>query len=284
MSLPNARPKLAGRCGKDLIAEQDKRRPIHRISGPFVLQEPSLARQGRFPSGRDPTVDSPLGIPDLSGSFVLCRWANCRGRDQAILRSTKTGLILGNMTADADFWFVQEVLPLEAALVRYLRRNWRDDSEIADLRQEVYARVYEKALTGIPAQAKPFVFMTARNLIIDRIRRLRVVSIEAVADIETLNVTADDLTPERIALAREELRRLQAALELLPPRCREVVGLRKIEGLSQREVGMRLGIAEDTVEHHLAKGMRALADAIFGRVPASESAAVVPPMVEAEER
>lgn len=164
--------------------------------------------------------------------------------------------------ADADDWFVQEVLPLEAALVRYLRRNWRDESEIADLRQEVYARVFDRALSAIPAQAKPFVFMTARNLIIDRVRRLRVVSIELVADTDALDVTADDLTPDRVASARQELRRLQAALDALPPRCREVVALRKIEGLSQRDVAARLGIAEDTVEHHVMKGMKHLADAL----------------------
>ena len=146
--------------------------------------------------------------------------------------------------AEADDWFVQEVLPLEPALVRYLRRNWRDENEIPDLRQEVYARVYDKALVAIPAQAKPFVFMTARNLIIDRVRRSRVVSIEAVAEMDDLNVTADDLTPDRVASAREELRRLQAALDLLPPKCREVVALRKIEALLQAGARVRVHARE----------------------------------------
>jgi RNA polymerase sigma factor (sigma-70 family) len=183
-----------------------------------------------------------------------------------------------------DGWFLQEVLPLEAALVRYLRRNWRDESEIADLRQEVYVRVYDKALSAIPAQTKPFVFMTARNLIIDRVRRLRVVCIEAVADIEELDVTADELTPDRVASAREELRCLQAALDRLPPRCREVVALRKIEGLSQRDVAARLGIKEDTVEHHVAKGMRALADALSERSGGAEAMQAPPEPARVEER
>ena len=166
--------------------------------------------------------------------------------------------------AHVDAWFVSEILPLEGGLTRYLRRNWRDEAEIADLRQEVYVRVYDRALVGIPAQAKAFLFMTARNLLIDKVRRSRVVCIEAVSDIEAFEPTSDDLTPERIASAREELRRLQSALDLLPPRCREVVSLRKIEGMSQREVAARLGIREDTVEHHVGKAMRALAEALFG--------------------
>src|SRR5688500_17974208 len=42
-----------------------------------------------------------------------------------------------------DTWFVREILPLEPALMRFLRRNWRVDQDLADLRQEVYTRVYD---------------------------------------------------------------------------------------------------------------------------------------------
>ena len=50
------------------------------------------------------------------------------------------------MTAsDVKAWFVREVLPLEAALMQFLRHNWRNNSDIDDLRQEVYVRVYEAA-------------------------------------------------------------------------------------------------------------------------------------------
>jgi|GEM_PF-4423458 len=37
-------------------------------------------------------------------------------------------------------WFSREIFPLEPALTRYIRSNWRDQGEVADLRQEVYAR------------------------------------------------------------------------------------------------------------------------------------------------
>lgn len=161
-------------------------------------------------------------------------------------------------------WFVEEVLPLEGLLERYLRRNWRDTDEIPDLRQEVYARVYDSCATVKPLSARAFVLSTARNLLIDRVRRAQVVSIETYADIEGMNTQQDELSPERHLSGRSELRLLQAALEGLPPRCREVVELRKIEGLSQREVAARMGIAEDTVEKQVAKGVRVLAQALRG--------------------
>ena len=87
-------------------------------------------------------------------------------------------------------------------------------------------------------------------------------SIETFADMDTLAPTIDELSPERHLTARSELRLLQAALNLLPARCREVVELRKIEGLSQREVAARMGITEDTVERQVSKGVRALAVAL----------------------
>jgi RNA polymerase sigma factor (sigma-70 family) len=163
-----------------------------------------------------------------------------------------------------DEWFVQEVVPLEAALVRFLRRNWRNAADLLDLRQDVYVRVYEAAREGLPTHTKAFVFASARNLLIDRVRRARVIPIEAVADLETLNVLGDTVTPDRHLSARDELRRFQDGLDRLPSRCREVIVLRKIDGLSQREVAHRMGIGEATVERQTRHGLRALSDFMLG--------------------
>lgn len=157
-------------------------------------------------------------------------------------------------------WFAREVLPLEATLVQFLRRNWRDKGEIEDLLQEVYVRVYEAARKELPQAARPFVFTTARNLLINRFRQQQVVAIEAVADLESLEISADDPAPDRAAIAHEEFRRLQSAIDRLPPRCREVVVLGRIEGLTGREIAQRLGISEAAVSKHLTKGLSALSD------------------------
>ncbi len=163
-----------------------------------------------------------------------------------------------------DDWFIEQVLPLEGLIQAFLRRHWPDQGEVQDLRQEAYARIYEAARRGQPAQVKPFVMTTVRNLMIDRIRRSRIVSIEAMADVESAAARTDDITPERHLSARDELRRLQQGLARLPARCRQVVELRKIHGLSQREVAARMGIGEDAVERQTLLGMRALADFMLG--------------------
>jgi RNA polymerase sigma-70 factor (ECF subfamily) len=57
---------------------------------------------------------------------------------------------------------------------------------------------------------------------------------------------------------------VQDALDHLPPRSRDVVILRQIDGLSRREIAERLGISEQTVKWHLATGMSTLADLFYG--------------------
>ena len=167
-------------------------------------------------------------------------------------------------SADVNAWFVREVLPLEQALMQFLQHNWRNRSDLVDLRQEVYVRVFEAARKEIPEHPRQFVFSTARNLLIDHIRREQVIPIEAMADPDGLSVALDEPGPDRAAMARDELRKLQSALDQLPPRCREAFVLGKIEGLSGQEIAIRMGVTESAVSRHLALGVRLLASLLHG--------------------
>ena len=168
------------------------------------------------------------------------------------------------MRSPLDDWFVHEILVHEEALVRYLRRCAPAGEDLHDLRQEIYVRVYEAAGRAIPGSPKSFLFASARNLITDRLRRGRVVSIETLGDPDTLNVLIDEVSPERRFGGRQALRRLAEAFDRLPDRCREVVWLRRVEDLPQKVVAAKLGISEKTVEKHLAHGMRLIAGHYFG--------------------
>jgi RNA polymerase sigma factor (sigma-70 family) len=173
-------------------------------------------------------------------------------------------------TPDVAAWFVREVLPLEPILTQYLHHNWRNRSDIVDLRQEVYARVCVAAQTQLPDNAKRFVLTTARNLLINQVRDKHVVPIEIIADVDALGVAMDEPGPDQIALARDELRRLQTALDQLPPRCREAMLLAHIDGLAGHEIAERMGISASMVSAHLNNGLRILADIIHGETDRRE--------------
>jgi RNA polymerase sigma-70 factor (ECF subfamily) len=78
----------------------------------------------------------------------------------------------------------------------------------------------------------------------------------------TLNTPLDDPSPEHRTAARQELRQVSALIEALPAKCREAFTLRKLQGLSQREVAGRMGISESTVEKHIGRALRTLMEAM----------------------
>lgn len=189
------------------------------------------------------------------------------GRDDAEQRRSDAPMTV----PDLEAWFIREVLPLEHALMQFFHRSLRNRADADDLCQDVYVRVCEAAQKELPRPAGPFVFAVARNLLINRVRRDQIVSIEAVADLDTLGIAVDEPGPDRSVMARQELRRLQSALDQLPRRCREAVVLRKLEGLSYREISARMGISEDTVSEYLTNGMYVLADFLHGEQAGSKS-------------
>jgi RNA polymerase sigma factor (sigma-70 family) len=166
------------------------------------------------------------------------------------------------MDRDLENWFVRDILPHQAALTRYLKRLCRSADDVPDLRQETYIRVCESATKSRPRFPKTFLFTTARNLVIDKVRRKRVVSIEYTSDGVALDLTIDELTPERRLAARQDLQQLTHAFDLLPEKTRSVIWLRRVAGLSQRETAASLGIDESALEGRMTRGMRSLAKAV----------------------
>jgi RNA polymerase sigma-70 factor (ECF subfamily) len=156
--------------------------------------------------------------------------------------------------------------------MRYLSHKRAMPVDAEDLRNDIYIRVLECADNQRPTNPKAFLFSTARNLLIDIARRNRVVAIDLLEDLDVLNVLIDEASPERHASGRQQLQRLSTYFDRMPAKCREVVWLRRIEGLPQKEVAQRLGVTEATVEKHVHRGMRYLAYALFGTAASKEAA------------
>mgnify|MGYP001549528540 FL=1 len=178
-----------------------------------------------------------------------------------------TGPGMAPAVSHVDVWFGREILPLEAALMEFLQHNWRNRADLTDFRQDVYVRVYQAAQKQIPDHPRQFLFTTARNLLIDRVRHEQVIPIEAAADLEALEIAVDTPAPDRTLMARDELRRVQAALDRLPAREREAILLGRVEGLSRREIALRMGIAESAVAQYLSRGIRGLVNTLCNEPP-----------------
>jgi RNA polymerase sigma factor (sigma-70 family) len=161
-------------------------------------------------------------------------------------------------------WLARHILPLEPILRAWLARRLIPGLDIDDVVQETYSRLSATESVDDIRDVRAYMLRTAHSAMIDLLRRSQVVPIASFMRLEDLDFAIDEIDPETIALDRDELSKLAAAIAQLPPRTREVFVLRRVHGYSQREVAVQLGIQESTVEKLMSKGFHRLS-AIFGR-------------------
>lgn len=159
------------------------------------------------------------------------------------------------MRDDTVAWVITHFLPFEAELRSVLRRVCGRPEEVDDVIQEVYSRVLDCQSLAHVREPKAFLVQTAKNLLTDKLRRESVVRIEAVASLEDLDVAGDSPDPERIAMARAELKWVIGLIANLPARCKAVFRARRIYGMSQKETAETVGISEELVEYETRRGL-----------------------------
>jgi RNA polymerase sigma-70 factor (ECF subfamily) len=143
----------------------------------------------------------------------------------------------------------------------FLAHSLPDRDDVSDVVQETYARLL--ALSAERRSAvrtwRAFLFATARNVAMDQLRRREVVSLDALPEISAADVVlrgSQERRPDEIVNLTQERRLLARVIASLPEKCRQVLILRKIHGLSHKEIALRMGIAEHTVEKHVSHGVR----------------------------
>lgn len=166
------------------------------------------------------------------------------------------------MDTEVIDWLTMNFLPHEAELRTMLRRVCIGPAEIDDVIQETCYRILSSASLDHIRDPKPFVFRTAKNIVLDRIRRDAVVSIETMANLDELEIADTAPSPERVVFAREELKWVLGLVGNLPDRCKSVFRARRIHGLSQIETTETLGLTDSVVEHEMMKGMRLMSEMV----------------------
>ncbi len=166
-----------------------------------------------------------------------------------------------------------------APLRRYLARLLRDRTEAQDVSHEAYLRVYPLVKENRAEKPEALLYTTAKRLALNRIKRRR---IAPIAVDEAHVESAASATPGVVqqVTARQDLARLEAAITALPPGCRSVLLLRKVELMSHREIASTLGIAVSTVEKQHARALRFLKAALNEEPPHAESGQNAPDALE----
>ena len=142
-----------------------------------------------------------------------------------------------------------------AALHRFLARMLRCDETAADVAQEAYLRLLRFAPGSAIGNSRAYLFQVAANAARDRMARERTRDRVVDRGPPPEAVCSVDPDAEATTAARQRLGIIANAMDELPPRCREVFLMSRLDGLSHGEIADRLGISRNMVEKHIIKAL-----------------------------
>ncbi len=159
-------------------------------------------------------------------------------------------------------WVSLHVVPQEQKVRGALRRHGVSESDIDDLIQDAYCRL--ATLKSVDHIDRPgaYFMQIVKNAWRDSLRRARVVRLEAFTENAERIVEDEAIGLEATVMARNQLELVETLLATLPERCRTIFTLKRMEGISQREIANRLGVSEHVVENDVQRALRALQGAL----------------------
>ena len=151
-----------------------------------------------------------------------------------------------------------------AELVRFFTLRTSSPSEAEDIVQEIYLKLLQ--VVDTPANPQAFLYRLGSNLMIDRARARRrgVARDDAYYPTFRRNGRAGDAAdapdPDAALDARRALSRVMKTVQTLPPQCRRVFVMHKIDGLTYAEIAKALRISRSAVEKHMINALKRLAE------------------------
>ncbi|MEM9741640.1 MAG: sigma-70 family RNA polymerase sigma factor [Pseudomonadota bacterium] len=133
-----------------------------------------------------------------------------------------------------------------------------------DVAQQAFHQLIERGDLGSISNLKAYLWRIARNIVLTA-KRSQHVRTRYEFEVERILFPQqyDELTPERVILAKEQLKLLNKLLRNMPNNRRQAVVLHRVEGLTVAEVGRRLGISRQSAAMHLARGIADLSVAFL---------------------
>lgn len=163
--------------------------------------------------------------------------------------------------SSAPDWLVSAFLEYREMLSRLVGRivRWH---QVDDILQETFIRTYVASQKTEIRHPRAFMLRTARNLALNEVTSAHETRTQQAEEFSHPSVYLTTETLESELESQERFLAFCRAVRSLPGQCRRVFVLKKVYGLSQREIARYLDIAESTVEKHVAKGVLACAQSM----------------------
>lgn len=143
----------------------------------------------------------------------------------------------------------------QPALLRFLRNRISPQEDAEEAAQDSFMRLLRYQYSK-PAFAWRFLlYRIATNIITDHARHVRSHHVAQHVPLDDLAIAASEPSQERQVSGEQELALLRAAILDLPPKCRQVFLLNRVQGMSYAQIARHLGISVKMVEKHIHKAV-----------------------------
>lgn len=139
------------------------------------------------------------------------------------------------------------------SLLRYLAARLGSYQEAKEVAQESYVRLLKLDSPGAVSYLRAFLFKTASNLAIDRLRARRYR--ERPASLEFFESVPDACTPEREVGGVQEIALLSQLLQQLPAKCRYAFVENKFHGSEPSVIAKELGVSVRMVRNYIERAL-----------------------------
>jgi RNA polymerase sigma-70 factor (ECF subfamily) len=142
-------------------------------------------------------------------------------------------------------------------LCTYAQRFVLDYSIAEEMVSDAFYKLYKKKDNlNLKYPINNYLYKVVYNNCIDYLKYKR--NLDSIDDVTNdFSFTVDQIEFEQTPDSREiEAIKILKSIELLPTQCKEVIKLRKIEGLSHQEISDKLNISKKTVETQIYRGMK----------------------------
>jgi RNA polymerase sigma-70 factor (ECF subfamily) len=154
-------------------------------------------------------------------------------------------------------------------LVRVAGAILHDTDAAEEVAQEVMHELWRRAhVMDASVTIRAYLLRAVRNRALNHVRHQRVRR-ETQGDVEALY--REPVRADQPVVATELAEAIRRAVAELPPRCREVFELSRVDGLRYAEIAESLGISEKTVEAQMGKALRVLRERLAAWLPQSSS-------------
>lgn len=155
--------------------------------------------------------------------------------------------------------FTPRFLAYKQTLERMLARLVQP-ADVEDIIQETWVRVVKAELKTAEELPNSYLYKTARHVALDLLKSDKSDEHQTDVDIDGVLVAAMDRDMGyEVAQSNEQFECFCQAVRDLPSRCRRAFVLKKVYGMSQKEISQYMAISESAVEKLVARGMASCA-------------------------